>query len=87
VTKEPRDKVVSVRLTVAEYDALTARAERAGENLSDFARDTLFASPQAVWAPPTGSGSLTTSAHKSMIVWHAPVRQDGDTGYLTVGRV
>lgn len=82
-----RTKVVSVRLTEAEQRALKARADWAGLSLSDYTRDRLLRAhiqPTAA-VPPIGSGSINSTTGRGHVWWQAPVRQEGETGYLRLG--
>lgn len=80
--REPRDKVLSLRLTEAEYEDLNRRAAEAGETVSDYVRGRLLDGGWRQPAPlPIGSGpvSTTTAAAKANIIWLGGGEQDGGT--------
>ena len=63
--KSKRDRVLSLRLTGSEYDALAADANQAGRGLSDYARERLTRRP----APAPRAVSRTGTAPLVSMVW------------------
>ncbi|HEU5108688.1 MAG TPA: ribbon-helix-helix protein, CopG family [Micromonosporaceae bacterium] len=74
-----RDRVVSVRLTDDEHEALRRRAKAAGRSLSQHLRDILLRpAPQVVPVPGYGNGTVTLP-NPASIIWLTDGHSDGGT--------
>lgn len=74
-----RDRIVTVRLTQAEYEQLQRRAEKGGRSVSQQIREELL---QRDWQlpPMPSAGSMTIPATAvSSVIWLTDGHQDGAT--------
>ncbi len=73
--REPKNRIVSLRLTEAEYAEMTAAAGREGRTVTDYIRAKTLELDRTFFRWGGGTASRTVVAEPAMMVWH-----DGTTG-------
>ncbi len=73
--REPKNRIVSLRLTEAEYAEMAAAAEREGRTVTDHIRAKTLDLDRTFFRWGVEPASRTVAAEPAMMVWH-----DGSTG-------
>ncbi len=73
--KQPKNRIVSLRLTDAEYGEMAAAAAREGRTLTDHIRVRTLDLDRTFFRWDVEPASKTVAAVPTMMVWH-----DGTTG-------